>query len=269
MSMSNCLRVFLVVALAATAACSKSSPAAPTNGPVTPPAIALSIDALETDAAVVGTSVTLHVQAIMPGASGPQSADGIVWTSSDERIARIDARGVMTPLAQGSVVISATSKGTTATRTIDVVRNMAGKWTYTVSGTNCSNGHFADGCRFDGPVRPSARLVPFPEPHQLVLKQTGTRLEGSISDWAYGFALTGRVDTAGQLDLEAESCHISDQNLATRFSLRNWRMKPAADGSYGGRLTLGQAGQWWLACGTETGVTQTDLIVGDFRQSAR
>jgi hypothetical protein len=250
--------VLLLPLLLAPLACG-GSPAAPS--PPAAQAITLRVADPDTDAAVVGTSLALRALVAAPGAPETAADDGVTWTSSNDRIATIDASGRLTGIAPGSVVVTATVKSTAATRAIDVVPNVAGTWTFDYVGTACDD-EIDPGCSLGKP-QPERGLA-------ITLAQQGSHLTATWTApyWAtYLSPISGRVHMDASLDLVSENpCELRDYGgVGDTYKYRDWHMAPAADGSYAGQLTW----EWdvlWGCAGTPRSVTTEVLSVPRFHR---
>jgi len=255
--MSNLTRTYLLLAVTTTAVgCHQPAPAAPNGVGVSPTVVAMRID---TEATVIGTVSAVRAVVTLSSGLELEASDGVVWTSSNDRVARIDAHGVLTALGEGGVVVSAAVKGALGTRSIDVVASVAGTWTLSWTGTVCDGGCHVGCC--------GGR--PLPEVGQVIITQSGSRVDGTWTalGWIQGYPpFAGRIATGGSLDLEGFRCSLDDVGRGTRYFLHDWHMDRAADGTYAGRLT------WEQASGCE-GEPQyrilQDLSVTGFRRSVQ
>jgi uncharacterized protein YjdB len=94
---------------------------------------------------VAGSSEKLTVIARTPDGS-PRSDAAITWTSEKPAIATVDAAGLVTGVAPGSVAIKATADGTSGTVKFQVVRDVVRKLTVTPASTEARTGdvvHFS------------------------------------------------------------------------------------------------------------------------------
>ncbi len=256
----------LVAFVLAMAACGKSTPTAPTPTPSIPPTVlALRIEGLTADAAVVGDVTPMRAVTTMSGGVEFAASDGVHWSSSNERVASIDQHGVLTALAEGTSVVSATLKVASSTRSINVVANVAGDWTLSFIGTACDDA-WDPGCS-GRPKHPSQT-----DGAKVTLTQTGSQVSGKWTGvrWITGYPpFSGRINIDGSLDLAAEYRLYGDSSASQKFFLHNWHMDRAADGSYNGRLTWEQASSpaWWYSCDTEPTSTFAEvLIISNFRR---
>ena len=165
--MANLTRTYLLLAVTTTAVgCHQPAPAAPNGVGVSPTVVAMRID---TEATVIGTVSAVRAVVTLSSGLELEASDGVVWTSSNDRVARIDAHGVLTALGEGGVVVSAAVKGALGTRSIDVVASVAGTWTLSWTGTVCGEGCHVGCCLWQQ----------VPEVGQVIITQSGSRVDGT------------------------------------------------------------------------------------------
>ncbi len=100
----------------------------------------------------------IQLEAITRVASGdPRTGVSLKWTSSDPRIATVDAAGVITGVSPGTATITATSGSVNGTTTISVVRSNLRSLTVTASATTARTG---DVVYFTAQGNPAAQLTP-------------------------------------------------------------------------------------------------------------
>jgi hypothetical protein len=253
----------LYASLVASCSSQATTPTSPVAGPG-PTTVVVRIVGFDEGVAVVGTSVALSAVVTLSDGNQTTMTDGPIWRSSNEAIGRVDAHGVLTALAEGVTVVSAAVKDAVASRTFDVVNNVAGDWTFSFIGTTCNN-DLNPGCRSGQPWTTDGAKIR--------LTQIGSHVDGTWQNNHYftgRMPFAGRINTDGTLDLAAAYCSLNDVNHGTRYSLRGWHMDRAADGSYSGRVSWERgifSPVYSNGCeGDPLSVIVEDLIVTNFRR---
>jgi len=77
---------------------------------------------IEPVTAMLSVGSTLRLKVIVHDAAGHELADrAIIFTSSDERVVSVDAKGLVRALAEGEATLTATSEGKSSRTSISVV----------------------------------------------------------------------------------------------------------------------------------------------------
>jgi hypothetical protein len=241
----------LVVVTVAQTGCGESKP--PTAPTSTPPVdtVAIQIAPPPGDAGVVGASTPLSATVLVNGVARPDSP-GIAWRSSDPGVARIDDRGVLTGVAQGQTVITATAGKAVGTLPVEVVSALPGTMTVVWAAKDCTQTHaFCNGGvprSFSAPV-------------------TITQVGGQVSaEWGrlnymVGYPpFSGRMHADGSMDLSGSNCILDDIGRGTMYRLTDFRLQRRADGIYEGSVRHLQEGN---CTGTSSyrGVTDYNLAM--------
>jgi uncharacterized protein YjdB len=103
-------------------ACSGSDPMAPHDpyGPAASSAVATIT--IEPATGLLSPGRTLQLKVVLRDAAGFELTNRtIIFTSSDERVLSVDARGMVLALAEGAVTLTATSEGKSDRKSIAVV----------------------------------------------------------------------------------------------------------------------------------------------------
>ena len=227
-----------VLIVAATTAAGCSSSVAPGSPTVTAGQVSgqLAIVPLATDAMVVGANVQLVPVITLGDAAQPQPADAVAWSSSNDSVAKVSARGVLSAVAPGNAVVTAAAKTQSASLSVDVVPSVAGAMTAAWIALDCSQ-LFAS-C-FGGPPRPYLGRV--------FMTQSGSRVDGTwdmARDWPRGAPpFSGRIRADGSMDLSGRHCYGPDDNdRYTLYSLSTWQMSMTSASAFSGRMTSSQEG---------------------------
>jgi Bacterial Ig-like domain (group 2) len=136
--MRSVLAGLLVVLTVGPAGCGESpTPSAPSTIATTE-LVAVHIAPPPGDAGVVGVAVPLSATVLVDGVPLADASQGVGWSSSNTAVARVDARGVLTGVAPGQTVITASVKNTTGTLAVEVVPALSGSITITWIATDCT-----------------------------------------------------------------------------------------------------------------------------------
>lgn len=230
----------------------KANPARPS--PLAAPAVSnLTISGV--DAILTGVSATYTATATL--SDGTTQAVTPTWTSSDLAVATVNSSGRLDGRAHGSMTLTASYEGRSASKTVQVVNNYGGTWTGQYVIRSCQDsGIYTDGV-FGGIYEDVPYCqVPFNRvgtEHSLTLtlSQTGSspsEITGRFfpDNPEYEGELTGVVTPDGRL------------TLAGTFSLLNWDLDEIV-----GAL---QVAGWDTNLGAAEGMTgrwtETETVVG-------
>jgi hypothetical protein len=126
----------LIVVSVAVAACDRPPTAPTTRVPDTPPTVLTITPA--TSLLEIGASETFSTFAVFPDGSGQTVA--AQWSLDQPAVATIQSTGVVTAVGSGTVTITASAHGRTASRSLRVVPEYAGSWEATVTVIECLDG---------------------------------------------------------------------------------------------------------------------------------
>ncbi len=222
----------LAILLALTLGCGDKNPTAPS--PPGPVRTGLTITG--PDALLTGLSANYAATATMT--DGTTRAVVPTWTSSNPGVARVDGSGRLESRSHGSTMLTASSGGQSASRTVQVVNNYAGSWTGRFVIRACADtGELTDhdgGFCLAGPGRQgSTGWI------TLTLVQRGstlTEITGTIGN--YSEPITGEVTADGRLSLSGTVTERDfddpDFTIATH-SLGAWDTKLNGNESMTGR----------------------------------
>jgi Big-like domain-containing protein len=208
------------------------TPGAPTPG-LPAETVAVQIAPPPGDAGVVGRSTPLSATVLVNGVA-QTGQSGVVWSSSNTAVARVDERGVLTGVAQGQTVITAATRNGTGTLTLEVVPALPGTMTIVWLSQDCT--------------QPSAYCVsgvPKPQSAQLTVTQVGGEIG---ADWGRVNYMTGyppfsgRIHADGSMDLSGSRCSLDDIGRGNLYALTNFRMQRRGDGIYEGSVRHVQEG---------------------------
>ena len=185
----------VAILLTLTLGCDDKNPIAPSQ----PGPVITGLTITGPDALLTGLSATYAVTATMT--DGTTRAVVPIWTSSNPGVARVDGSGRLESRSHGSMILTASSGGQSASRTVQVVNNYAGSWTGRFVIRGCTDtGELTDhdgGFCLAGPGRlGSTGWI------NLTLVQRGSTLSeitGTIGN--YREPISGTVTTDGRLSL--------------------------------------------------------------------
>jgi hypothetical protein len=165
-------RVAVCLLLGTMGGCTNQRPAAPSPVPGSGlRAVAVKIAGLDGPLAA-GSLAPLHAVVTMSDGTQGAVTDGAVWTSDNPDVARIDAQGRLSAVAEGVATIRTAVKNASAVGTATVVMNMAGRWVFSFLPASCHHSSIPGcaGTRFTGPVVRSDSVT---------FVQTGDRVGGT------------------------------------------------------------------------------------------
>ena len=244
----------LLVVTVAQAACGESkTPSAPTGAPTEN--VAIQIAPPPGDAGVVGVSTPLSATVLVNGTPSFDPSRGMVWTSSNSAVARVDERGVLRGVAPGQAVISATTMRTTGTLTVEIVPAVPGTMTLVWIQTDCTQRNafcWGDvGTARSGPV---------------TMRQVGSGVEGTWGPLQYiqgSPPFSGRIHADGSMELAGSRCTFDDIGRGNLYALTDFRLQRRPDGSYDGSLRhvqeFGCDGSGLFRATTDYGITLRPL----------
>jgi Big-like domain-containing protein len=121
----RCVRFALAVVLIAfPTGCNDKGPAAPTQVPTVTDLVISGLDD-------VLTSMSTNYSAVVTLSDGTKQPVTPTWTTSNSRVASVDAAGRLEGLAHGSTRLTASYAGREASKTVRVINNYGGIWTGT------------------------------------------------------------------------------------------------------------------------------------------
>jgi len=212
----------LAILLMLTLGCGDKNPIAPSR----PEPVRTGLTITGPDALLTGLSANYAATATMT--DGTTRAVVPTWTSSNPGVARVDGSGRLESRSHGSTMLTASSGGQSASRTVQVVNNYAGSWTGRFVIRACADtGELTDhdgGFCLAGPGRQgSTGWI------TLTLVQRGstlTEITGTIGN--YSEPITGEVTADGRLSLSGtvteRDFNDPDFTIATH-SFRAWDTK--------------------------------------------
>jgi hypothetical protein len=193
--------------------CGHNSPVAP--GPAAPTAAGLAIAGAD----AVLSGVPAEYSATLTLSNGTSRAATPTWSSSDPAVATVDGSGRLQGRAHGSVTLTASSDGQTASRIVRVVNNYNGTW----------QGRFlVDGCDAPPGFCASMDVDIFAFPIYLAVSQSGAdqsdvRATLILSNFNRRSELTGRVTPDGRLNLSGSAeVRSRDGSLLGTFHVGAW-----------------------------------------------
>lgn len=186
------------------------------------------------DAGVAGASTPLSATVLVNGVPVTDPSQSIVWSSSNTAVARVDERGVLTGVAPGQTIVTASSRNATGTLALEVVPALAGTATIVWQARDCTqfNAYCVGG-------------VPRAQSADVTMTQVGSAVEGTWGrlHWMAGSPpLSGRVHADGSMELSGSRCSLDDIGRGTLFALTDFRMQRRADGIYEGSVRHVQEG---------------------------
>lgn len=187
-------------------------------------------------ALAVGDSVSLQAVLVMSDGTQRVESAGVNWVSGDEHVARVDANGKVTALAEGVVTISASVKNATTSASARVVTRLAGAWNFTFLPTSCGSSNIPGcaGTRFTGPTVKTDSVT---------FSQAGDRVSGTWNTIPF----TGQILDDGSLLLSGTRCSVSETGTVTEFVIRDWRLqRSGTTTSFTGLLHWEQNGHEYL-----------------------
>jgi hypothetical protein len=211
---------------------SSMSPTSP-SVPATPTLSSLSIGG--EPAIRTGTSGDYTATATL--SNGTSQVVTATWTSGDSAVATVDASGRVTGVTHGTVILTASYQGMTASRSIGVVNNYAGSWSGAVELRSCDqSGAFAasEWCESFG--------VGTRRPVGLVLTQTGSdrsQVSGTISLGSIGGAVSGSVTSEGHLNIGG-TFGVTLEGLTINFTVGGWDTSLGSPNEMTGHWALNQ-----------------------------
>ncbi len=142
------------------------------------------------------------------------------WTSSNPGIASVDATGRLNGNAHGSVNLSASYQGSTASKNVNVVQNYGGTWTGTYRMNKCDQaGVFAQvhWCQELGGV---GATLPF----SLALSQGGNSrdvIDGILALGSFAGNVSGSVSGDGRLVIGG-TYSVTDEGITFNITIGGW-----------------------------------------------
>jgi len=210
--------VLVVLAAAAFAACEQSSPAEPTKT-VSSLSMSPGTDWIKIKAAEKFTVTALY-------STGAAEVVTPAWSSDAATVATVDAAGTVTGVAAGLATIAAAFQGQSATRTLRVIPDYAGRWAGNWAVTSCAvQGDFiANWC---APVNNGSF------PATLDILQTKDVVSAT---WVFQEATgnhPGSIATAGPLSLTGSSFQSG-----VRIEIASWQTVTSDNRAMTGTFTL-------------------------------
>lgn len=218
MRLLTCVFVASVMVSACTA-----TPAGPGPVPSSPTITSLTVRGFQT-AIVTGVPVQLSLLIAYDDGSTDIATTGVHWSTSDSTIATVDAQGLLTPLAGGTITIDAAVKGTTVTVPMRVFASVSGRWVVTMP---AGDGRWTS--------KTEATIV-----------QENGKLTGAWQ-WDSGtrLALEGTIAANGDILLRGRECYGGFTYGTVLYEVRDWRMTfDVARGVYEGTMEHRVSGRY-------------------------
>jgi hypothetical protein len=226
------------------------------------------------DAIRTGGTTTYVTIATLSTGSQAEVTSG--WTSSDPRIASVQANGAVMGHTAGSVRLEASYQGTTAAKTVEVVADVFGRWLVAASVHQC---HEAGAPVSDWWPRCGGQGLYFESSLMLANHPVDARIiSGSFSlgglaayalghcePWPFGFEIpvTGQLSSDGHLSLEGSATGQGERGygsipIGIRVMLRG-------DTRFSGRDEW--RGRWALETATTSDRTSWEIEVSSNRNA--
>ena len=160
-----------------------------------------------------------------------------VWSSSSPLVGSVDGSGRLDGLAHGSINLSASYQGLSASKQVNVVHNYGGNWTGTYEIRACDqSGAFASiGWCETGVV---GEVLPF----SLALAQDGNgrfdRITGTLLFGDLAGNISGNVTGDGRLVIGGAYSVSVEDGLTFTIQVGGWDTRPAAGDSMSGGWAL-------------------------------
>lgn len=224
---------FAAVAVAACGGGGDKSPSAPSppaqTTPATPTVTSLRIEGLD----AIRTGFFADYTATATLSNGTTQTVTPTWTSSNSSIAGVDSNGRLTGFNHGSITLTATHQGASATKNVSIVINFGGTWSGRYVIRVCDqSGAFAA-------IRYCQNLggVGSQGPMGLSLTQAGndrTQITGAISFGTLTGNVTGNVTGDGRLVL-GSNFTVTSSGITFTFRIGGWETRVSGASNMTGR----------------------------------
>lgn len=204
---------------------SDSAPAAPST-PAAPTVTSLSITGLD---ALRTTFFTSYTATANMSDGTTQAAATATWTTSNPAVGTVDSTGRVDGLSHGSINLTASYQGRSASKNVAVVNNYGGSWSGTYIIRACDQaGVFAGWCAGLGGVGASL-------PVSLALTQSGndrSQMSGTVSLGTIVGNVSGAVTSDGRLNLGG-STTINSGGIVFVLTFLSWDSRLSGAGMTG------------------------------------
>ena len=220
----------------AVSGCGKDSPT-PTT-PSTPAAPTLrSVTITGLDAIRTGFFSDYTATATLSDGTTQTVTASATWTSSNTGLATVEASGWLTGRGHGSVVLSASYQGQTATKTVGVVNNYGGTWNGSYIVRVCdADGAFATArwCRDQDAIGTTYSLT---LTHSLAGNDR-SQISGSLTNGIIlDAAVTGTVTGDGRLNISSDT-PATGPGITFLFQLGGWDTRLVGSSQMTGRTAI-------------------------------